>query len=205
MEFLSTEPDDENCPERVETQAFFLTRRKSDEISTILLLQKLKSNVENESSEARHEEQNSPGRSPARPLCPVPPADADRAQACGFPLRPQGSGPPPPRAWPGAVHMPGPGQGLRPAPRRCCALWFSLLGLFFDCSSGRTLARSSPQEHPVILRSEEQQVHRAAGGPCAGSRVCHQHLQRSLSLYDDAVCSEASLLVLFSLNELAFI
>lgn len=118
----------------------------------------------------------------------------------------RGQGPlPPPRAWPGAVHMPGPGQGLRPAPRRCCALWFSLLGLFFDCSSGRTLARSSPQEHPVILRSEEQQVHRAAGGPCAGSRVCHQHLQRSLSLYDDAVCSEASLLVLFSLNELAFI
>lgn len=36
--------------ERVETHAFFLTRRKADEINMKLLLQKLKSNVENESS-----------------------------------------------------------------------------------------------------------------------------------------------------------
>ena len=50
MKCLSTQPADRGALEPVETRAFFFSQRKSDEIHMILLLQKLKSDVESESS-----------------------------------------------------------------------------------------------------------------------------------------------------------
>ena len=50
MKCVSTEPADRGTLEPVETRAFSFSRRKSDEIHMILPLQKLKSDVESESS-----------------------------------------------------------------------------------------------------------------------------------------------------------